>query len=125
MPRLVGFVDYGFAHVVIPSAAVTACHAAIEEWAGSRFGHLVDALDKHYHWFELSGDGTLRLDWIKLDTCWSDLERFYKLLAPFIARGGLVWCADEEQHHLCYQFKNSRVYRVEGRIVYDGNAIEL
>lgn len=125
MPRLIGFVDYGIDRVIIPPTAVGACHAAMEAWTGSRFDGLIDALDAHYHRFELSPDDSLRLDWIKLETEWPDLERLYRFLAPFVLPGGFVWCADEEQRHICYQFKHSCVYRVEGRVVYDDRATEL
>lgn len=125
MSDLIGFVDYGFEDVIIPPAASMACLAAIQRWSGCRFDGLIGALDGHHHLFEPTADGALRLDWIKLDAEWPDLERFYKVLAPFLLPGGLVWCADEEQHHLCYQFTRSRVFRVEGRVIYDGRSMEL
>ena len=125
MGRLIGFVDYAFNGVAIPASRTATCYAAVKVWAHRSYADLTAALKAHHHEFTLREAGGLNLTWIDLDTEWGPLESFYKLIAPFVLPEGEIYCVDEEQQHICYRFQHSQVFRIRGRVTYDGAAIPM
>jgi len=125
MFSLVGFVDYSFEHIVVPAHRIPVCHEAVQAWAASDAATLADAMRSCHHDFDFGDSGDLELTCIRLEVWWPELESLYQLLAPFMQAEGKVYCSDEENRHICYHFRQSRVYRIEGRVVFDGPRLKL